>query len=91
MDAFLLHVLKSLSLSRSPSLLLSHTLGPCAVDLSRADAESNGERICGERTDRGGEGGAGGIERERYTFSNICMPMPGIWLFLMVKQMFDCV
>ncbi len=41
--------------------------------------------------DRGGEGGAGGIERERYMFSNICMPMPGIWLFLMVKQMFDCV
>ncbi len=91
--AFLLHVLKSfyrcLSLSRSPSLLLSHTLGPCAVDLSRADAESNGEKNWGERTDRGREGGARGIERERSKFSNICMSMPGIWLFLMVKQMFD--
>lgn len=39
------------------SLCLSHTLGPCAGGLSRADAESNGVRELVEGRGRGREGG----------------------------------
>lgn len=61
---FSLHVLKPLSLP--PPYSLSHTLGPCAGVVSRADAESNGARESKRREGLEGERHKEGVkQRER--------------------------